>query len=413
MKIGIIADDLTSAADGAAPFGRAGHGVTVCFASDDILTMPFDTEVVSLDLDSRARGANEAAALAARAGHLLRKAPVLYKTMDSTIRGHIAVEIASTLKASGRRVALVAPAFPAAGRTTIGGVQHVGGVAIGRTTFANDLSLAAREGRIAALFKGATLGPVIELTGPDARDARRIHTALAEAQVVIVDASSESDLDHLVDSAKGSDRVLWVGSPGIAQALARAYPGPRRTLPGDVPNAAKPLILVGSLHPSSRAQVATLAVVRQARIIEIDPTCISTHREDAEIARACTQCLDLHDKAVPVVISSAASPITGAAGPTAVLLARVAQHLRAKGAIDGLIATGGDTAIAVARSFGATGLRLWRDLEPGVPFGTLLGSDPMPIITKAGGFGDSETLIRLWDAMRDPALSSNLESLRT
>lgn len=73
--------------------------------------------------------------------------------------------------------------------------------------------------------------------------------------------------------------------------------------------------------------------------------------------------------------------------------------------MDGLIATGGDTALAAARALGAGGMNLWGELEPGIPVGTLIGPHPFPVITKAGGFGDGGTLARLWDALRGPPSS--------
>ena len=86
MFIGVIADDLTSAADGGAPFARAGHSVFVRFQDSSAL-LTRDADVVAMDLDSRARPEAEAAALAAAAGSRFQNAALLLKTMDSTLRG--------------------------------------------------------------------------------------------------------------------------------------------------------------------------------------------------------------------------------------------------------------------------------------------------------------------------------------
>ena len=60
------------------------------------------------------------------------------KKVDSTLRGPLAAEIEAALAASGRTRAVVAPAFPATGRTTVGGVQHLDGVPVHATRFAHD-----------------------------------------------------------------------------------------------------------------------------------------------------------------------------------------------------------------------------------------------------------------------------------
>jgi uncharacterized protein YgbK (DUF1537 family) len=54
--------------------------------------------------------------------------------------------------------------------------------------------------------------------------------------------------------------------------------------------------------------------------------------------------------------------------------------------------TGGSTAVAVARRLGASGIRLDGEVEAGVPLGTLISPSPYRVVTKAGGFGNPDTL---------------------
>ena len=65
-----------------------------------------------------------------------------------------------------------------------------------------------------------------------------------------------------------------------------------------------------------------------------------------------------------------------------------------------LLLTGGETAIAVLRALGAGGLRLAGEIEPGVALGALVGGpfDGLALVTKAGGFGDPDLLVRVWEA---------------
>jgi uncharacterized protein YgbK (DUF1537 family) len=59
----------------------------------------------------------------------------------------------------------------------------------------------------------------------------------------------------------------------------------------------------------------------------------------------------------------------------------------------GLIMTGGATAVGVARRLGAAGIELEGEVEAGVPVGALIGPNPYPVVTKAGGFGGQDTLV--------------------
>jgi len=65
-----------------------------------------------------------------------------------------------------------------------------------------------------------------------------------------------------------------------------------------------------------------------------------------------------------------------------------------------VLLTGGETAIAVLRALGAAGLRLTGLLEPGLALGALAGGpfDGLAVLTKAGGFGDADALVRVWKA---------------
>jgi uncharacterized protein YgbK (DUF1537 family) len=64
-------------------------------------------------------------------------------------------------------------------------------------------------------------------------------------------------------------------------------------------------------------------------------------------------------------------------------------------AIGGLAATGGETAAALLQRFGVTGIRLADEIEPGVSLGLTLGDISVPVATKAGAFGDEQSLIRI------------------
>ncbi|GAC1558288.1 MAG: hypothetical protein NVS2B9_20500 [Myxococcales bacterium] len=49
---------------------------------------------------------------------------------------------------------------------------------------------------------------------------------------------------------------------------------------------------------------------------------------------------------------------------------------------------------------GARGIHLAGEVEPGVPLGILEAPRPLPIVTKAGSFGDAATLSRCRAALK-------------
>ena len=67
----------------------------------------------------------------------------------------------------------------------------------------------------------------------------------------------------------------------------------------------------------------------------------------------------------------------------------------------GMFLTGGETARALLNAAGAAGIRLRGEVEAGVPLGTAEGWQDLPVITKAGAFGNAGTLVRCRAALRE------------
>jgi D-threonate/D-erythronate kinase len=68
--------------------------------------------------------------------------------------------------------------------------------------------------------------------------------------------------------------------------------------------------------------------------------------------------------------------------------------------IGAFAATGGETAAAILSGFGVSGIRLVDEIEPGVSLGLTLGSLSVPVATKAGAFGDENSLVRINERLR-------------
>jgi uncharacterized protein YgbK (DUF1537 family) len=341
LRIGIIADDFTSAMDGAGPFvaHRAADRATVVV---DGHAAPPGTELLSIDIDSRGRPADEAADLARAASLRVRDAPLLYKTVDSTLRGHLALEIEAAWEASGRRRVIFAPAFPAAGRTTRGGVQYLDGVDLGESSFASDARQAVATGDIERL-----LGSL-----PSRLPGGTLH---------ICDAENDGDLDAIV-AAHDDAEILWVGSPGLAHALARKHRQADAPPQPSIAPIQRVAVIIGSMHALNRTQL---------------------------------QRLQEHGAPVGVVTAPPASgPITPASAKAVGNdLAWQARALLAAG-YEGLIVTGGETVRAVVAGLDEPAVQVLDEPAPGIVRGRLAGG--AMLVTKAGGFGDADTLIGLY-----------------
>ena len=229
MKIGIAADDLTSASDGAAPFLSNGHTCEVWF--DHQLVPSAFSGVLSIDKDSRARTRAEAVQRSRAAMLKLADADILYQTVDSTIRGHVEAEVLAALATCGRKSALFAPAFPNAGRTTVNGEQLLNGMPVNRTAFALDPMHPVASANISGLFVSIRDHDVRLIRLAEVRALQPSTLQAGPERLLIADAETQDDLNRLVMSVGAPRDMLFCGSPGMARALAHRFRGSGIALP--------------------------------------------------------------------------------------------------------------------------------------------------------------------------------------
>jgi uncharacterized protein YgbK (DUF1537 family) len=135
MFRGLVADDLSGAADSSAGLARP---VRVTFWPAPAWDADLDPQVVQVhDTESRSLSPAQAAERVVSACSLLPW-PHLYKKIDSTLRGNPGAEIAAALHSTGYRMAVVVPSLPDQGRTVAGGILRVHGDLVTRTAFGND-----------------------------------------------------------------------------------------------------------------------------------------------------------------------------------------------------------------------------------------------------------------------------------
>jgi uncharacterized protein YgbK (DUF1537 family) len=373
LRIGVVADDLTGAADGGVQLARAGYRTAVAFHGEQLSAEGVDALVAATD--SRGAGRGVAVSRVRDATRALAAAPILLKKIDSTLRGALAAEIAAALEASGRRTAIVAPAFPAAGRTTEGGVQHVDGEPVHRTRFADDPVSPVREAHLPTLLAGE---------------------GVTDGRCVVADARTDADLEAIVRAVADPADVLWVGSAGLARALAAVHPGPGVATeePAGEPEA-RVLVVAGSANDVAREQVRRLVAAG------VPAAGLSVAALGGGAAEACAALAAraLRDGGACVVHPAGAGDGPDLSRRIADALGAVAERLAGADLVTALVLTGGDTAVTVARRLGATGLRVDDELEPGVPVGRLLGPRPYRVVTKAGGFGSPDVLHAACEAL--------------
>ena len=356
----ILADDLTGACDSGVAFLRCGRPVRVVLdgpgfdlesrltatTKSDPVVWALTTETRDLPPDQAAeRVTNSMATLAPILKHAL-----LFKKVDSAARGNCGVEISTVLRSSGAALALVAPAFPAAGRTVNSGILTV------RDWSGQNAAILLRD-----LFPHEDANGIEVLP---AGSAQQLEQGIAEAlakgtRLLLCDAAKQDDLERLADAAlRVQAPLLWAGSAGLAHALANALPqASTNPVPRRKPDGGRTLLFVGTAHAVTSLQVAHLK-----------------------------QSSNGIDRAIHYIPCAAASQ----QDVVAVFSAKPASAL---------ILTGGDTAAFVLRSLGASSLELAGEIARGIPWGFIEGgmADGCVVVTKSGGFGERDVLVHAFE----------------
>ena len=154
------------------------------------------------------------------------------------------------------------------------------------------------------------------------------------------------------------------------------------------------LMVVGSLAEASRQQAGALKDSGGVSAIVVAPeTLLAGAQASAWKASADTLSQALAaGRPVLLQIGLSGSPDLAMGGALVASLAELVERVAPR--IGSIVATGGETACAVLARLGVTGIRLIDEVEPGVPLGLTLGARSFPVVTKAGAFGDAETLGR-------------------
>ncbi len=412
----ILADDLSGAADCGVASAQAGLETLVLLDADAAAE---GVAALAVDLDSRSLDAAAAGAAVRRvAERRLRPGSVLYEKIDSTLRGNPGAEIAAArtalaacLPAHHGTLAVVAPAFPATGRTVRDGRVLVRGVPLAQTEIWRR-ERGGADPHLAAALEAAglhTRAAPLETVRGGALAAAMQRARAEGAGAIVCDAETEADLAAIaaagtaIGSGIGSG-IVWAGSAGLARHLAArvasvAGPADRTTTPARR-RSGPVLAVIGSMSTLARTQCEALA--DQARRVAVTP--------DALLAGPATPgwvaaeaALDDAIEAASAVILTIEAQAGGDLLPTRSVSAALARLAAPRlDRVGALIASGGDTARAVLTMAGVAGLRLLGEIEPGVPLGVAAGlpGTPLPVVTKAGAFGDERTLIRCVEALR-------------
>jgi 3-dehydrotetronate 4-kinase len=423
VLLGAIADDFTGATDLCNTLVRRGmRTVQLIDVPAGGAVVP-EAEAVVIALKSRTIPAQEAVAMSLAALRWLKGAgarQILFKycsTFDSTDDGNIGPVAEALLDALGSDFTIFCPAFPELGRSIFKGYLFMGDVLLSESGMRNHPLTPMRDPSLVRVLQRQTKGKVGLVPHADvARGPQAIRDAFAALRRAgyrhaIVDTVEDRQLDWIGEAA--AELPLITGGSGIALGLPEnfrrqgllAESGGADALPR-VEGAAA--VLSGSCSQATQAQVAFMW--KRRPMFRIDPVGGAAGRDIAQAALdwATPQLGD-----APVLISATAPPGQVAAVQAALgreragpfiegIFAEIARGLVERG-VRRLIVAGGETSGAVVQALGITGLRIGRQIDPGVPWTVSLpgslGEPPIALALKSGNFGAEDFFLRAFDVL--------------
>jgi uncharacterized protein YgbK (DUF1537 family) len=415
-KVFIIADDLTGTNDTVVQFCKVGYrGVVLADLGVNLSGIVGAYDVLGINTNSRALPSGEAYRRVREVIEWLTSSLIslgyslddvlIYKKVDSTLRGNIIDEVRAIYDVLRPEVIVFTPAYPKQGRKTIRGIHLVNGVPVDKTYFGKDLRTPVKSSYIpdyflefSSMYKHIYID---ELRGLDRVD-------ICGYKVISSDIEVGEDFLKLISLIEGCGwrRVLWVGSAGLAEYLtynvviSSSYRGPI-------------LMCIGSLNDVTRKQLSRLVSVSGNILIPLNIKRLikDFSMEYSEVLNKVLESFNF--KPVSIVVTSSfydyqvsqGEELMSELGISRDTLCELVSDLFGRlcasivsdvgvGRFAGIFLCGGDITMSTIKYLGFKVLEVLYEVEAGLPLLKVSDSN-IKLVTKAGGFGDEWTLLRV------------------
>lgn len=421
-RIGVVADDITGSNDIGVMLAKNGFRVTVLSLEDRPVPADFaDVDALVINTGSRLDTASLAADKSTRAAAFLRDngCEMVYTKTCSVFRGNIGASFDAVQDVLGVKTSMVVAGFPRNGRTTVDGTHYLNGVPVSETNFANDPVTPLKYSRLSDLIGQQSSRPCRVFTHEwldKPEDIRRAHLEelKAAAAYVIFDVRDQADLVTIAALIREERNIC--GASAVCEELPGAWQqvSPVEMYHADEKNEGV-LILAGSLTPQTTRQIAEVEkagvpayVLNPALLLKDGERTAAVNDAVVYAANALTAGKDVLLYAardtVAVREKSAQLGITDVDAGRCISLAfeAIARQVRETTGLTRYLVAGGETSDSVSRGLGVRTMRIWQEIEPGVPVMTArtFAGDELALVFKSGSFGSDAFLLRAAQILR-------------
>jgi len=421
----IIADDLTGANDTGVQFSKKGYNAIVSILEESgNINIPGEDEIDVLVIDTETREVTDVNIVRQRLSKVLEKLnfsdkDIFYKKVDSTLRGCIGAELEEMMNFLKKDICVLTPTFPSHHRITVGGYLIINGRPLGLSKYYNGDLKEGNASFIPSLLRQQTNLPIakidfIDVTKGQEVIVKKLNKLYQEGnKIIIVDAVDEVHLKDILNSINRFEgSVLYAGSAGLANCFPEIY-NKNRKFKLNLEKSKGPVLIVGgSRNPITKSQIThlkgeidffdlnidieqilsnrktilehyltdSISIIKNGQylVIHTDPL----YNDKKKINKKLMQKYNLSFRELELTIRNFLGELT----------AKIIRNSLTRN----LILTGGDIALGVCSALGIKNLHIVDELLPGIPLSTAnLKNFNLKIVTKAGGFGEKDTLFKL------------------
>lgn len=414
IELLIIADDFTGALDTGAQFSSRGIDTFVVEIDHfQVEKVPKDTQVLVVDSRTRHASAEEAYDRIAKIVGTGQQLGIrlLYIKVDSTMRGNIGSSLAAAIDTWGRNAMCVfAPAFPALQRLTIDGHQYVDGEPLENTEMKNDPFTPVKSGYLPELIAYQTN---ILTECVDSDKLKTIDCECTSRKIVVVDAKCEADMNTIASYLYCKPQIIMSGSAGLANEIAK-YLENKKIKKERFKPAKKILVLCGSLNIHSVEQVGAaiesgIDAIFLTYAQKYDSDYLTTDEGKKFVADVVKK-LSTKTELILSATGDEKSPdnlidTTGLGQNGHLIIAhnigKLVKEIIVQSDVDTVIVFGGDTLAGLMNEMAIPALKPNSEIIPGVIVSEVYYANrTVLVVSKAGAFGNKETLISLLKKMK-------------
>ena len=394
----VIADDITGANDIGIMYAKEGldtavYSYSMLDGSEDI-----ENTVSIIDTNSRFLSADEAYQKVYDALKYFKGKGVkqYFNKQCSVFRGNIGAEFDAMLDCLGEENGLVVLGFPDNGRTTIHGIHYVYGVELAKSQFSKDPVHPMTESDLVSILQKQTkrtVGLVSYEAYEQELEAFKAYVKEQKKQYnyLIFDVRDNQDLEYLAEAFQ-EERVLC-GSSAIGRYLGQRYTERDHrilSIAGSLTGQTKAQIRYMKKHGYPVIELNTYRLFQPKERISEQNRILKEYEARYKENRLVLIC-SMHEEEQVAETKRIASEYgisnTQVSGLVSEMLGEIALHIAQRFGITRYIICGGDTSAAFCSKLSINGMKINREIQPGLPDCISLKPPYYHLVLKSGSFG--------------------------